>query len=225
MNYVTSQSIDSSREDLLEAMVWVVGAKGYGATSVSDVLEEAGASYSTFYTHFEGKHECFLAAYEALVGRARVAVTRNSRADRPWLERVIGGLETVVRLCTANPELARTALVEVAAAGADARRLHWEAIVSFAEGMQRGRDLPGQAELPANVALMSVGGVAGLIADELLAGGAAELPKRLPDLTFALLVPYLGPHSAAEEMWRTAPRQAQLGREKVATEMRREHRN
>ena len=48
---------------------------------------------------------------------------------------------------------------------------------------------------------MSAGAVSGLIFDELLAGRAADgLPARLPDLLFAMLVPYVGPQAAAEEM-------------------------
>ncbi len=53
---------------------------------------------------------------------------------------------------------------------------------------------------------MSAGAVSGLIFDELLAGRAAELPARLPDLLFAMLVPYVGPQVAAAEMRRAAQR-------------------
>jgi hypothetical protein len=52
------------------------------------------------------------------------------------------------------------------------------------------------------VALMSVGAVFGLIGDEVRAGRTAELPARLPDLLFVMLVPYLGPQVAALEMQR-----------------------
>ena len=59
-------------------------------------------------------------------------------------------------------------------------------------------------ELPENISLMSAGAVSGLIFDELLAGRAAQLPAMLPDLLFAMLVPYVGPRAAAEEMRRVA---------------------
>jgi len=97
-------------------------------------------------------------------------------------------------------------VVEVAAAGADARRLHWEAVARFTEYLDAGRELAGGRELPANISLMSAGAVSGLIFDELLAGRAAELPARLPDLLFAMLVPYVGPQVAAAEMRRAAQR-------------------
>ena len=53
----------------------------------------------------------------------------------------------------------------------------------------------------------SAGAVSGLIFDELLAGRAERLPDRLPDLLFAMLVPYVGPQAATAEMRRVAARQ------------------
>jgi hypothetical protein len=47
---------------------------------------------------------------------------------------------------------------------------------------------------------MSAGAVSGLIFDELLAGRAEQLPDRLPELLFAMLVPYVGPQVATAEM-------------------------
>jgi hypothetical protein len=44
--------------------------------------------------------------------------------------------------------------------------------------------------------------VGGLLFDEIQAGRTEDLPRHLPELLFALLVPYLGPRQAAEEMRR-----------------------
>jgi hypothetical protein len=51
---------------------------------------------------------------------------------------------------------------------------------------------------------MAAGAVSGLIFDELLAGRAERLPDLLPDLLFAMLVPYIGPSAATAEMRRAA---------------------
>jgi AcrR family transcriptional regulator len=185
-------------------MIRVVGREGYKETSVADVIEEAGVSRTTFYKHFEDKHECFLAAYEVLVERVFAEVVGNCNGSQSWLQRMEKGLETIVKLFALDPELARTAVVEVAAAGADARRLHWDAIARFTQYLEDGRELSAGRELPENISLMSAGAVSGLIFDELLAGRAAQLPAMLPDLLFAMLVPYIGPSAAAEEMRRVA---------------------
>ncbi len=195
---------ESRRDLILAAMIRVVGSKGYKETSVADVIEEAGTSRTTFYKHFEDKHECFLAAYDMLVEQVFAEVVANCDGEQPWLERMEKGLATIVELFAVDPKLARTAVVEVAAAGADARQRHWNAVARFTEYLEGGRELANGRELPENISLMSAGAVSGLIFDELLAGRAAQLPALLPDLLFAMLVPYIGPRAAADEMRRVA---------------------
>lgn len=195
---------ESRRDLILAAMIRVVGSKGYKETSVADVIEEAGTSRTTFYKHFDDKHECFLAAYDMLVEQVFAEVVANCDGGEPWLRRMEKGLATIVRLFAVDPELARTAVVEVAAAGADARQRHWNAVARFTEFLEDGRALSNGRELPENISLMSAGAVSGLIFDELLAGRAEQLPAMLPDLLFAMLVPYIGPSAAAEEMRRAA---------------------
>jgi AcrR family transcriptional regulator len=195
---------ETRRQLILEAMVRVVGRKGYKETSVADVIAEADVSRTTFYKHFEDKHECFLAAYDTVVERVLDEVIANCDGEQTWLERVRIGLATIVDMFALDPELARTAIVEVAAAGADARQRHWNAITKFTEFLQEGEELAGGRELPDNIALMAAGAVSGLIFDELLTGRAERLPKLLPDLLFAMLVPYIGPGAATEEMRKAA---------------------
>jgi len=195
---------ETRRQLILEAMVRVVGRKGYKETSVADVIEEANVSRTTFYKHFDDKHECFLAAYDLVVERVLGAVIANCDGEQPWLERMRVGLTTVVELFALDPELARTAIVEVAAAGADARQRHWNAVTRLSEFLEAGRELSGDRELPENLDLMAAGAVSGLIFDELLTGRAERLPELLPDLLFAMLVPYVGPGAATAEMRRAA---------------------
>jgi AcrR family transcriptional regulator len=195
---------ETRRQAILEAMVRVVGRKGYKATSVADVIGEADVSRTTFYKHFEDKHECFLTAYDLVVERVIDEVIASCDGEQAWLERMRIGLTTIVDMFALDPELARTAIVEVAAAGADARQRHWDAISRFTEFLAEGEDLADEPGLPENIGLMAAGAVSGLIFDELLTGRAERLPELLPDLLFALLVPYIGPGAATEEMRRAA---------------------
>jgi AcrR family transcriptional regulator len=196
--------IESRRDAILTAMVRVVGRKGYESTSVADVIEEAGTSRTTFYKHFDDKHDCFLAAYERMVERVFATIVAECDSERPWVSRVRKGLETLIEIFALEPELARTAVVEVAAAGADARKLHWDAINRFKGYLEAGRELKPGKELPEQISVMAVGAVSGLIFDELVAGRTAQLPELMPDLLFAMLVPYIGPAAAADEMRRAA---------------------
>jgi AcrR family transcriptional regulator len=196
--------IESRKDALLEAMVRVVGRKGYEPTSVADVIEEAGASRTTFYKHFDDKHDCFLAAYQAMVDEVFASIVAECDGEQPWVARVRKGLATLIEVFAREPELARTAVVEVTAAGADARKLHWDAMNRFKGYLDVGREAEPGRELPEQISLMAVGAVSGLIFDELVAGRAEQLPELMPDLLFAMLVPYLGPAAASEEMRRAA---------------------
>lgn len=196
--------IESRKDALLEAMVHVVGRKGYESTSVADVIEEAGASRTTFYKHFDDKHDCFLAAYRAMADEVFATIVAECDGEQPWVARVRKGLATLIEVFAREPELARTAVVEVTAAGADARKLHWDAMNRFKGYLDIGREAEPDRELPEQISLMAVGAVSGLIFDELVAGRAEQLPELMPDLLFAMLVPYLGPAAASEEMRRAA---------------------
>lgn len=186
------------RDAIVEAMIHVAGSQGYLATSVADVLTEAGASRTTFYKHFDNKQECFLAAYDLAVERILEAAESGCEGKRRWRDRARSGLAGVVELLAADQALARTAIVEFSAAGAAARARHWTTIGHFARLLESGSLREDELELPPNTALMAVGGVLGLILDELREGQVADLLRILPDLEFALLVPYLGPRIAAE---------------------------
>ncbi len=191
------------RDAIVNAMIRVAGNKGYLATSVADVLTEARASRTTFYKHFANKRECFLAAYDLAIERIFGATEAACEGRRRWRDRAKSGLAAVVELLAADPALARTAILEVSAAGPEARRRHRTAIGRFARLLEPER--PRQRhELPPTTALMAVGAVAGLILDELREDQAPNLPRILPELEFALLVPYLGPRVAAEAFAATA---------------------
>jgi AcrR family transcriptional regulator len=194
----------SRRQLILSAMVRVVGSKGYEDTVVADVIEASGTSRTSFYRYFEGKDDCFLAAYAMLVEQLFDEIVAQCDLKASWLTRVSAGLATIVDRFAADPALARTAVVEVAAAGTEARQLHWNAVARFAGYLDGGRELADGRELPENVSLMAAGAVSGLIYDEVQAGRSAQLPTLFPDLLFAMLVPYLGPEAAAAEMRRAA---------------------
>ena len=186
-------------------MIRVVGAKGYKETSVADVIEEAETSRTTFYKYFEDKHDCFLAAYEMLVEQVFGEVVANCDGEATWMARMTGGLTTIVDRFARRPG----AGPDRGGRGRRRRRRRAPAALRRDRPLhrvprRRPRARAGGKELPENISLMSAGAVSGLIFDELLAGRADRLPERLPDLLFAMLVPYVGPQAAAAEMRRVA---------------------
>jgi AcrR family transcriptional regulator len=191
----------SQRERLLEAAIRVVAAKGYGATTVTDLTKEAGISRTTFYEMFEDKEACFLAAYDGAVDALMRRVTVAYEAEEGWPARARAGLATLLEALAEEPELARLALVDVGAAGPAAQRRYRAALQRLTPFFDEGRDFaPGGRNLPANTSRMAIGAVAGLVSDELAEGRAEQLPDLLSEVLFATLVAYIGPAAAAREV-------------------------
>ncbi len=197
--------VRSQRERLREAMIRVAAAKGFEATTVADVVEIAAVSEETFYKTFEDKQACFLEAYEAVfdVLVAHVTAAFKATADEPWPDRVTAVLRALVQLLAAEADIARMAMVEVTAAGDDARERYRAALGRFTPFLEEGRAYSGQGgELPPDTARFAIGGATSMIFDEIRAGRGPELERILPDLVFAVLMPYLGPEAAEDEMRR-----------------------
>lgn len=197
--------VRSERERVLEAMVRMAAAKGYEATTVADVVEFASVSREAFDEMFESKEACFLEAYEAVfdVLVAHVTAAFEAAADEPWPEQIASGLGALVGLMAAEADIARMAMVEVTAAGDDARERYRAMLTRFTPFLEKGRTYSGQGEeLPADTARFAVGGATSMIFDEVRAGRGPELKRILPDLVFAVLMPYLGSEAAEDEMRR-----------------------
>jgi AcrR family transcriptional regulator len=197
--------IRTERERLLEAMVRVSAAKGYEATTVADVVEYAGVPRETFDQMFGSKEACFLESYEAVfdVLVAHVTAAFQAASGEPWPEQIAAGLRALVELLSMEADIARMAMVEVTAAGDDARERYRAMFARFTPFLEEGRRYSGQGEeLPADTARFAVGGAASMIFDEVRAGRGPELKRILPDLVFAVLMPYLGSEAAEDEMRR-----------------------
>jgi len=192
---------------MLEAMVRVAAAKGYEATTVADVVEAAGVSRATFDATFVGKEGCFLEAYDAVIDVlvAHVSTAFESTVGQPWPDRIAAALRALVELLASEHDIARMAMVEVTAVGEDARIRYRAALGRFTYFLEEGRGFSAQGEeLPADTARFAIGGATSMIFDEIRAGRGPELRRILPDLLFAVLMPYIGPEAAEDEMRRVA---------------------
>jgi len=188
-------------------MVRVAASKGYETTTVAEVIEMAGVAEETFYEMFEDREACFLEAYDAVIDVlvAHVSTAFETAAGEPWPDRIVAALGALVELLSAEADIARMAMVEVTAAGDDARGRYRAALARFTPLLEEGRAYSDQGEeLPPDTARFAIGGATSMIFDEIRAGRGPELLRILPDLVFAVLMPYLGPQAAEEEMVQVA---------------------
>ncbi|HEX3241229.1 MAG TPA: helix-turn-helix domain-containing protein [Solirubrobacterales bacterium] len=198
-------AVRSQHERILEAMLRVVAERGYEEATVTEVVALAGVTRAEFERHFADKEGCFLVAYDAVfdVLVAHVSTAFQSAAGAPWADRVIAALRALVELMAAEADLARMAIIEVTAIGGDARVRYREALDRFIPFLEQGRTASAQAErLPEQTARFAIGAVTTIVFDEIRAGRCEELEAVLPDLVFAVTMPYLGVEAAEVQMRR-----------------------
>jgi AcrR family transcriptional regulator len=100
---------------------------------VQDVLVRAGLSHAVFDEHFEGKEDCFLAAFDVAALRLRTQVEAAAgRGGADWRGRLRMGLEELLQFVVAEPDASRTLFVEARAACTAALLRRDELLDSFA---------------------------------------------------------------------------------------------
>jgi AcrR family transcriptional regulator len=190
--------VHNQRERMLLAVAEAVAEQGFATTTVADIIARARLSRRTFYEHFADKQECYLAAYDTVVEQLLVAVNQAYEQGEGWTQKVHDGLETFLAYLAAEPAFARMCIVEVVAAGPEARGRRDAAMRVFVDFLEPGRDeAPDGVVVPMLASEVVVGGIYEIIYSRLQRDAADELLEMLPELLYCALVPYIG-HAAAE---------------------------
>jgi AcrR family transcriptional regulator len=211
---------DIQRARILSAMVEVAAEQGYIGAAVAPVVARAGVSRRTFYELFEGREDCFLAAFEWGVEQARQAVVEAYGQQRSWRDRVRHGLAALLVFLDSEPELARVCVIEALGAGrlvlARRGRVLDELIAALDAEAPQAR---GASEKPLLTAEGVIGGAFSVMHGRLLeqgaidkqgvtegaGGGPAPLIQLHGQLMALIALPYIGPRAAGEELTRKAP--------------------
>ena len=194
----------SQRERLLAAVVRVTAAKGSEATTVGDILAEAGVGRESFYELFDDKRDCMLAAHTVLVDHLVERVGAAYAEEGPWVDRVRGALATVLEWFASDADAARFTLIEVGAVGAASRERFETVFGRFVALLKEGLDEDGSRPQLDRAADLAVSATLALVYEAVVLGRGEELPGRLADLTYEALVPFVGEERARAERRRTA---------------------
>ena len=122
------------RERIFEGLESAMGAKGYGDTSVADIIKIAAVSRQTFYELFASKQDCFLASYGRRQG-AVIEAMLDAPADGPPIRRFGALLRNYLSVMSADPGLSRLYLVGVYTAGPEAMAKRLELQQQFVDGV------------------------------------------------------------------------------------------
>jgi AcrR family transcriptional regulator len=181
------------RERILDAAERLAAVDGCAGASIEAIVKVAGVSTVTFYEHFEGKEDCFVAAFDRAVEEFEAGLGERLGRELTWPERVSTGTRVLLAAIAANPERARLCLVE-AQTGGDALSARFEvALDRAARELREGRGLEtAPADLPETLEEATAGGVAWLLRERLERGeGGTEVENLYPKLIEIALAPYL----------------------------------
>jgi AcrR family transcriptional regulator len=191
----------NQRERLIAGIAEAIAENGYAGTTIAHITRHAAVSRRTFYEHFASKDECFIAAYDTVMGEMRERVAQAFEGGSDWPHSVRAGIAAMLHFLAAEPNLARLCMVEALVAGPVVVERYDAGIQSFVPYFQGGRDgRPADVldRLSPTTEEALVGGMMSLISRRVIAGKAAELEKLLPDLVEFTLTPYLGSDEAAK---------------------------
>ena len=192
------QIAESQRERLLAAIAQEVAAKGYRQTTITDVVKLASVSTRDFYELFEGKEECFLAAFEAVRDHLEQRVKEAAASEDDWPHQTIAALRAALEFFAAEPDLARLCLIESVSATPRIAIRFREVVLACVPALAGGRaELADPDSLLPKTEDAILGGIVSLATRSILAGEIANLPDLLPDLVDFALAPYLGAERAA----------------------------
>jgi AcrR family transcriptional regulator len=186
----------SQRERLLAAVVKVTVAKGYESTTVGDILGEAGVGRESFYELFDDKLDCMLSAHKVLVDSLEERVRDTYLGADPWTERMRRALAATLDWFAADPDAARFTLVELSTVGPAFRPIFQAEFARAVALLEEGMDDDAPEPELAQANSLAVGTILARIYEEIVLDRAARLPSLLPDLTYELLVPFVGEEQA-----------------------------
>jgi AcrR family transcriptional regulator len=189
------------RERILAAMFRAASKLGYRALNVSHVLDHAGISRPTFYEYFANKEDCFIAAFDSasfrLLGQIEAAAAAGGE---DWRSQLRAGLEAVLRFAAAEPDAARTLIVESRGASPLAQQRRETLLDLFARRIDElARSEQVDPPPPAAASAAVVGGIEALLFSRLYEDRIDEIEGLLPTLMHFAVLPYAGAEAASEE--------------------------
>jgi AcrR family transcriptional regulator len=193
---------ESQRARLLAGMAEAVGEQGFAETSIADVIARAGVSRKTFYQQFDGKDECFAVAYGAEMDRLlEVTLSAFEAEGPPWARRLRAALTTLCGALAGNPAVARLCFVEGLDAGPITAARRRDALAGLLPLFEAApSDAVGDSPFGESLRMGRIGDLAEMLRQEIAAGAGSALPRLVPELTYLMTVPFLGPERAAREL-------------------------
>jgi len=112
-----SVSQEARRQQILDAAIRTFAQKGYHATRVADIAEEAGVAYGLVYHYFESKEAVLDAVFRQMWGRMLTAIRDAVASEESPTEQLRKTAAIVLRSWRDFPDVVRVLVREVTRSG------------------------------------------------------------------------------------------------------------
>lgn len=209
--------MEIQRTRILAAMVEVCRERGPANVTIAHVVERAGVSRRTFYEIYKDREECFLAAFDDGIARARRYVLESYDPEAKWVLRVRLALSGLLAFLDVERGVGQLLIVGSLGGGHQALHRRQRVVAKMIALIDEGAsEAKANAELPPLTADGVVGGVLSVLHGRLVeaAPGSrntdpsvrdrkdASLVELVGPLTSMIVLPYLGPAAACRELAR-----------------------
>jgi AcrR family transcriptional regulator len=177
------------RQRIVCAATELTFERGYEALSIPAIAAAAGVSNQTFYDHFPGRQEAFLAGFDRIATETMEVVAAAAAAEKPGPEAVGAGLRALLEQAAENDLFARLAFFELPMAGPAALDRADRTLGGFTSffGPQA---VPEDAEAPPVMLKAITGGTWAVIQHEIAEGRREQLPQLAPEVVEFALAPF-----------------------------------
>ncbi|HTA14525.1 MAG TPA: TetR/AcrR family transcriptional regulator [Solirubrobacteraceae bacterium] len=178
-NVSRSFVIHNQRERILDSLANLSAAKGYGATTIPEIVQEAAVSVQAFYEHFSGKEDAFLVAYELGHRKALAIVERAYESQEDWPAAIRSGVVTLLAFLASEPAYAHLALIDALTASPKAAAVAHDGMNGYAAMLEPGLELSRTGNPPT---VAAVEATAGALLELCFVYVATERTRELPNL-------------------------------------------
>lgn len=193
----SAPAIDADRRRLLSALVEPFVTDGYRATSVERICRASGIDLRLFNHLFTSTEDCFLQAYDELLGEVGRLLAASLPSEGTWPERLAAGLTRALELIDESPTSARLVLVEAQRATPTIAAHHLATIEQLVPFMREGRVFSA-SYIPPLLDSTLLFGVAYTLGLQLTEHPRQPVAGLRPELLRLLLLPYLGDKRTAD---------------------------
>jgi AcrR family transcriptional regulator len=194
-------------ERIRGALIGLVGERGYEATSTDEICRSAGVTEAEFATNFESKQRCLEWVWERMTVDYICTCKGAYMAEPSWRAGLRAAGYAALDWLFEEEARTRFFLIEVMAGG-EMVRAHRDLMMDeFIEMLDGGRS---EMEDPESLSRGTAEGLTGAVYNNAIESikqreGLAESRQRVKRVMHAVVLSYLGPEAAEEELRIPAP--------------------